>query len=145
MKKAPFALAVFCFLCLSCLASCSSVLTLSSSTRLDIPSGFVSKEEHFDKNGKYRYADSLCFEQDRQYRMLTEAELEEVRGYFGNFKMWMEAERRLEDYDFDENCISEGDFVRIESKYGSGHEYDFYNVYFFDTDTCTLYYIHQNI
>ncbi|MBR5342456.1 MAG: hypothetical protein IK149_01015 [Oscillospiraceae bacterium] len=152
MKKALFSLFVICLLCLCCLGACSSGPTPSSGTRLDIPSGFVSKEEHFDKNGfqdftdycKYSYPDSLSFEQDPQYRMLTEGDLEEVRGYFDDFSKWMKTEHRLEEYDFDESCISEGDFAKIESEYGHGHKYYIYTVYFFDTDSCTLYYIHEN-
>ena len=47
--------------------------------------------------------------------------------------------------------ISEGDYVLIETKEGKPigdsfyGKYDNYSVYFFDTDSCVLYYLHSNI
>ncbi len=54
-------------------------------------------------------------------------------------------------YDFNPDSISEGDYVLIETKEGKPigdsfyGKYDNYSVYFFDTDSCVLYYLHSNI
>ena len=53
--------------------------------------------------------------------------------------------------DFDINDINEGDYVKIKTKEGQKiangkyETYDNYSVYFFDIETLTLYYIHNNI
>ena len=63
----------------------------------------------------------------------------------------MKLENRMDEYTFDIASVSFGDYVRIETKEGKPigesryGKYDDYNVYFFDTDTKTLYYIHTNI
>ena len=59
--------------------------------------------------------------------------------------------RQLDEYDFNESIINEGDYVKIKTKEGQPignskyKKYDNYNVYFFDSETKTLYYIHSNI
>lgn len=46
---------------------------------------------------------------------------------------------------------NEGDYARIATKEGEKigdskyQKYDNYSIYFFDTETLTLYYIHNNI
>lgn len=66
-----------------------------------------------------------------------------------NFEHWMEIEERLDVYDFDIDVISEGDFVRIETKeYGdSDPKWKFanYTIYLYDIESHILYYIHSNI
>ena len=118
-----------------------------------IPPGYVRKEEHFDPDGfqdyvdycKYWYPDGEAFAQDGRWHAVSEEEIEEIRGYFENFRAWMESDRRLDEYDFDPACIGAGDYVRIEI--GSTHwsQYDDYTLYFFDGETGVLYYIHANI
>ena len=63
----------------------------------------------------------------------------------------MESKDRLKEYDFDVTKITEGDFFRIKTKEGESigdskyQKFDNYTLYFFDTETLTLYYIHNNI
>lgn len=63
----------------------------------------------------------------------------------------MEDAGRLDEYDFNEVIINEGDYVKIKTKEGQTignskyKKYDNYHVYFFDSETNTLYYIHSNI
>ena len=119
----------------------------------EIPPGFVQKEEHFDPDGfqdytdycKYWYPDAGAFEKDGRWHAVSEEEIEEIRGYFENFRGWMEVEKRLDEYDFDPDCIGAGDYVRIEI--GSTHwsPYDDYTLYFFDAESGILYYIHTKI
>ena len=71
--------------------------------------------------------------------------------YFEDFSSWMESADRLREFDFDINDINEGDYVKIKTKEGQKiangkyEKYDNYSVYFFDIETLTLYYIHNNI
>ena len=126
----------------------------------NIPIGYIKKEEFYDKQGwmdftdycKYYYNDKTAFENNVRYKQISESDIDTIRGYFDNFKSRMEAGERTDEYDFDINCISDGDYVLIKtkegSKLGSGStygKYDDYTVYFFDTDSCTLYYITSNI
>lgn len=119
----------------------------------EIPAGFTQKEEHFDPDGfqdyvdycKYWYPHGEAFEKDPHWHPVSEEEIEGIRGYFENFRDWMETDDRLGEYDFDPACIDAGDYVRIEI--GSTHwsQYDDYTLYFFDGETGVLYYIHANI
>ena len=93
---------------------------------------------------KYVYSSSEIFENHGNYKTATEEDAEMLDGYFRDFYSWMETEERLSEFDFDFECINAGDFFDIElDNYFS--DYDNYTVWFFDKETCTLYYIHQNI
>lgn len=129
------------------------------SVLLSIPRGFTEKEEHFDPEGfqdytdycKYIYSEVAPFSNDARYHAVTAGEIPEIRAYFENFAGWMETEDRLNEYDFSPECITEGDYVLIKTKEGQRigdgrySKYDDYTVYFFDTGSLTLYYIHTNI
>ena len=122
----------------------------------NIPSGFVSKEEHFEDGFqdytdycKYYYPDKSSFEHASHYHQITEADIELVRGYFSNCEAWMATTGRSDEYDFNDACITAGDYVCIKTMEGQHDnlyygKYDAYTVYFFDVDTCVLYYIHNN-
>ena len=124
-----------------------------------IPAGYIAKEEHFDPDGfqdytdycKYRYDSAEAFRRDARYHEITQDEIENVIGYFEDFEEWMRMENRLDEYDFDLSYISAGDFLLLDTKEGSEEffgdyaKYVDYTVYLFDTDTLTLYYIHNNI
>ncbi|MBR5345699.1 MAG: hypothetical protein IK127_07720 [Clostridia bacterium] len=123
-----------------------------------IPAGFVSKEEHFDPHGfqdytdycKYQYTSTEPFRKDTRYHFITDDEIENVSGYFEDFYRWMKTENRLDEYDFNQTCISAGDYVLIKTKEGEPigdsyyEKYDNYTLYFFDTESLTLFYIHNN-
>ena len=93
---------------------------------VDIPKGYVKSEEYFDKEGIQDSSDYA------KYIYNDEKVIEGI-------------------YDFDTSIITEGDYVRIETKEGEEigdstyGKYDNYSVYFFDRETLTLYYIHNNI
>ena len=117
-----------------------------------VPAGYVSKVEHMDQNGfqdytdycKYVYSSAEIFENHGNYKTATEEDAEMIDGYFRDFYSWMATEERLSEFDFDFECINAGDLFDIElDNYFS--DYDNYTVWFFDKETCTLYYIHQNI
>lgn len=124
-----------------------------------IPDGYVSAEEHFDPQGfqdhtdfcVYRYDSAEEVKKDTAYRKMTQADVDDIAGYFSNFREWMEAQQRLDEYTFDETCISEGDYCFVKTLEGQPiaggayGKYDNYTVYCFDSESLTLYYIHSNI
>ena len=132
---------------------------LGCSNNQMIPQGYASKEEFLDPAGfmdyadycKYYYKDKEKFANNPKYRELSESDIEVISGYFADYRSWMDVGDRLKEYDFDINNITVGDYVYIETKEGIPigesyyGKYDNYTVYFFDTDSCTLYYIHLNI
>ena len=155
MKRLMLVCVMMLLVCL-CLSGCNL-----SAIMKPIPAGYINKDEHFDPNGfqdytdycKYQYASAEPFRRDTRYHVITEDEKDDIYGYFVNFRGWMATAERLDEYDFSPTCISVGDYVLIETKegqpIGSGGrqygKYDNYSVYFFDTESLTLYYIHNNI
>ena len=84
-------------------------------------------------------------------KSVTDRDVEEIKGYFENFKGWVEFQEYKDKYDFKYESIDTTDYFYIESKYASetngnlSDKYDNYDVYFFDIQTKTLYFIHSNI
>lgn len=125
-----------------------------------IPKGYIEKHEFYDKDGfqdytdyaKYIYSDNSNFIDSDEYEEVSNNDIGNIKGYFDNFKSWMKAAGRLDEYDFDENIINNGDYVKIKTREGEpigNGEYKFekyydYDVYFFDSENKTLYYIHHN-
>lgn len=136
-----------------------AIYFLKQNTFSTIPKGYTAKEEYFDKNGfqdytdfaKYTYSNKEIITNNKQYRKITEKDIDEIKGYFEDFYKCMDAQNRLNEYKFDINTINEGDYVLIKTKEGKeiGNsqygKYDNYSVYLFDSETLTLYYIHNNI
>lgn len=137
------------------------VLSVCVPSRLDLHrlDGYTGKEEHFDPEGfldyvdycKYYYPSAEAFAASERYAMVTEGDIEVIRGYFENFAGRMRACSREQEYDFDPACISPGDYFDVFTMEGEPidsrayRKYDNYDVYFFDVESCTLYYIHSNI
>ena len=123
-----------------------------------IPAGYIRKEEHFDPSGwqdftdycKYQYGSALPFEGDARYHVVSDAELAEIIGYYEDFSEWMRVSNRLDEFDFDTACINAGDYCLIDDMEGrpigenSYEKYENYNLYYFDRETLTLYYMHSN-
>ena len=144
---------------ITCILVFMMALILSACTfGQKVPKGYINAEEHFDTEGfqdytdfcKYYYQDKSAVEKDARYSRVSKADIAAIGGYFANFQSWMGAEGRAKEYDFDSNSISEGDYVLIETKEGKPigdsfyGKYDNYSVYYFDSDSCVLYYIHSN-
>ena len=144
-----------------CFALLSGCGLLPAASTIGIPAGYVEEAEFFDKQGfqdytdycRYVYPESFSLADDPSYHPVDREDIERLQGYFADFRQWMEAGKRLDEYDFDPACIGAGDYVRIvtsegmpigdgPSRYG---RYDNYSVYFYDVETRTLYYIHSNI
>ena len=108
----------------------------------EIPKGYISKTEYYDK---------VIVENDNNYTKVSTDDIENIKSYFNDFKNVMESLERLNEYDFDVNSITENDYVRIVTKEGTPigdstyGRFDNYSVFLFDSETLTLYYIHNNI
>ena len=89
---------------------------------------------------------------------MTAESKNELLGYIDNFENWVNVTREGDDdnalvvnYHFSRDDIDEGDYLYIYDREGKPigdgaySKYDYYNVYFFDSQTTTLYYFHNNI
>ena len=88
--------------------------------------------------------------ENKYFKEIADNDVEEIKSYFENFKDWVEFQEYKDKYDFRDDCIDTEDYFYIENKdncekYKHYDKYDAYNVYFFDVQTMTLYYIHSNI
>ncbi|MBR2934148.1 MAG: hypothetical protein IKB79_01015 [Oscillospiraceae bacterium] len=89
--------------------------------------------------------------ENNYFRPATARDVEEVKSYFNNFEGWVKYEEYKDKYDFEADCIDTSDYFYIENKdtcekYADyPDKYAAYNVYFLDTQTKTLFFIHSNI
>ncbi len=90
-------------------------------------------------------------EKNKYFKQVKVNDIEEVKSYFENFNGGVEYEEFKDNYDFKYECIDTSDYFYIENKdtyekyENYPDKYSAYNVYFFDVQTKTLYYIHSNI
>ncbi|MBQ7047284.1 MAG: hypothetical protein IJN85_06065 [Oscillospiraceae bacterium] len=117
-------------------------------------SGFSSESfGDYTDYSKYTYNESgeKRFEESELYSEVTSEDIENIKSYFDNFRKWAEAIDRLDDFDFDNSLITEGDFFFIETKEGEKisdtvyEKFDNYSVYLYDSETDILFYIHNNL
>ena len=90
----------------------------------------------------------------KYFKKITNADVKEILLYINDFEKWVESTSSIElkeNYDFDKNIVSKGDFFYIETKegepigQGTYDKYDNYDVYYFDVENSILYYFHNNI
>ncbi|CAK7027339.1 MAG: hypothetical protein PEPC_01979 [Peptostreptococcus russellii] len=85
------------------------------------------------------------------YSVVTKDNIENIRSYFTSFGSWMDSSNRTDEYEFDDPCISEGDYIYIKIKEGQSignskyTKFDNYTIYFYETESAILFYIHSNI
>ncbi|HCD90520.1 MAG TPA: hypothetical protein DEQ52_02155 [Ruminococcaceae bacterium] len=91
------------------------------------------------------------------FKPVTAESKNELLGYIDNFENWVNVTREdddntlFENYHFSRADIDENDYLYISDRDGEAigegvySKYDSYNVYFFDSQTTTLYYFHNNI
>lgn len=95
--------------------------------------------------------DETKLEENLYFEKVTD--VENILSYIENFEGWLTENSELSDhYNFDKAWIDGKDYIFIDTEEGktignSDHTYgkfDNYDVYFFDTDTWTLFYFHNN-
>jgi len=114
--------------------------------------GYYEKDEHFQKSGfqdhtdhcKYFYKklDDDKFKNNIKYIKIEEDDIDFIKGYFKDTQKWININANLDDFDFDYEAITMGDYYYLDLK-ESG--YNNYNLYFYDVENHVLYYIHSNI
>jgi len=113
--------------------------------------GYYNKEEYWDTNGfqdytdycKYYYNENTFFSENTSYKRVSITDIKTLKSYFNNFYNWMNIDNRLNEYDFQTEVISSTDYYYIENKNPSN--FDSYTIYYYDTESKILYYIHSNI
>ena len=92
-----------------------------------------------------------ALKENNYFRLVTDHDTEEIKSYFDDFEDWVQFTEYKDNYDFEADCIDTSDFFYIENKdtcekYADyPDKYSAYNVYFFDVQTKTLFFIHSNI
>ena len=95
----------------------------------------------------YRVSESI-FTNSPYFRKVTREDIPRLLSYIENFEGWTEScsDFPRENYDFDPATVAPGDYFYILNRYEEpDREFWDYNVYYFDPETQTLYYFHNNI
>ena len=80
------------------------------------------------------------------FKPVTPDDITELNSYFDNFEGWLECVEYQDKYDFQRNDIDTEDYFYIENdEISEKQKYWDYDVYFFDVQTQTLFFIHNNI
>lgn len=136
--------------------ACTSACTSQPSGTDYVPTGYISSYEYWDDSFQdftdyceYYYDSDSAFENNRNYTEVTEDDLENIKGYYNYvghfFEEFLEGEVN---FNFNADTqVKAGDYVLIinENDETGAKKYDDFDVYYFDTDNNTLYYIHNNI
>ena len=111
--------------------------------------------QDFTDYAKYYY-DSVDFADNEYFSKIEQSDIDILNEHLDDFESWIETYREgdasreiVVNYDFDRSLIDFEDYLYIDSEkntwddgYTSLVNYD---IYFFDTQTNTLYYFHNNI
>ena len=118
---------------------------------------YEDKETHYSSGFqdytdycKYFYKDDSITKKIKNHKLFTEINRENIKlvnRIFEDHKGWGKSHFD-EDYDFSMECINEGDCfsLYIPEKYIEERHYLWnYDMFFFDKESLTLYFIHNNI
>ena len=121
----------------------------------NIIKGYSKSEIYGDKYGfghyleyyKYYYKTEKDADFDKLYNKVNSENINEIKSYYNDFKERMNAQNRLEEYDFNENIIDENDYFIIYDKnnrnYGKKYtKFYYYTLYLYDTSSHILYVLH---
>ncbi|MBQ8146971.1 MAG: hypothetical protein IJ039_09325 [Clostridia bacterium] len=131
--------------------------------------GEYEKEEFYSSGGfqdytdygKYYFSEVPSIEENEYFKSVTEADIEVLNGYIDDFDNWVnlisenpsnkDDQELVKNYDLDRTIINEGDLFYIYDKMGEPigesqyEQYESYDVYIFDIESCVLYFFHNNI
>ena len=106
--------------------------------------------QDFTDYAKYSFLDPHP-EENPYLSKMTYKDIEKFNQYLNDFENWVQVIGRnnsqnelVLNYDFDRSVISHNDYLYIYNPYAN-NTFDNYNIYFFDQETSTLYYFHNNI
>lgn len=101
--------------------------------------------------GKYTYADvtEAQLKSGGYLKKLYASDISELVSYIENFEQWVsiieQDSELVQNYDFDTETITPGDWCYMQTKGISSGKFDYYSIYLFDIETQTLFYFHNNI
>ena len=156
IKKAAMLLALI-LLALS-LSACQSLMNpVIGSLGIYVQQEFYSEGsfQDFTDYGKY-YFSTVKVAENPYFTQIQESDLPIINEHLDDFESWIElfrstdASRKIvQNYDFDRQIIDTEDYIYIDSEkhtWSDGHtSLVSYNLYFFDSQTLVLYYLHNNI
>ena len=165
--KATLVISLFAVGIVFSLYGCNSSTDLrkNAAEAVVIPPDYYSFEEHWDESHnsfkdtqafvdycKYLYNDETSIKGTGLYRSVTSDSVEYFAKYYFDFNYWMRRTRAEEwsadKYDLDETIITPGDLFLLKTPTGEPNGNDdlyesaCYALYYFDTETRTLYYIY---
>ena len=102
------------------------------------------------------YFESVDFTDNEYFYEVEPSDLDVLNEHLDNFESWIETYRKRDptleivvNYDFDRSLIDNEDYWHIDSEIyiqdGGDRVHENYDIYFFDIQTNTLYYFHNNI
>ncbi len=110
--------------------------------------------QDFTDYGKYYY-DSVDFSGNEYFSKIQPNDLEDLNEHLDDFERWIETFREgdasreiVVNYDFDRSIIDSEDYFYLESEEDMFDGVLFlvnYDLYFFDSQTNTLYFFHNNV
>ncbi len=136
------------------LTACSFSITTSTDEVVASLGDYKSKAVYHDgRIGdftdyiKYVYED-ITFDENEFFEIITKESNKELISYIENFEMWVSITKEhnpeselVRGFDFDVSCISD-DYLYICDESGS-LEFSLYRIYFFDTESMTLYFFYK--
>ena len=158
-RKAAFIIAAMCLLVLllsACVFKSGDPVIASLGRAMSVQRYSVSGFGDSTDYGIYTFPGAKL-EDSEYFKPVTAESKNELLGYIDNFENWVNVTREddnntlFENYHFSRADIDESDYLYISDRDGEPigegvySKYDSYNVYFFDSQTTTLYYIHKNI
>lgn len=120
--------------------------------------GKVKTKEFYSSGGVQDYTDYAKYtfddahpENSEYFVPLTEEGMRELLRYLDDFEGLIETLREIDPqgepvahYDFDRSLLSSDDYLYLYIK-PDYPEYGYYKLYYFDTETQTLFYFHNNV
>ena len=110
--------------------------------------------QDYTEYAKYYY-DSVDFTDNKHFTKIKQSDIDVLNEYLDDFENMIETFRNHDasreiviNYDFDRSLIDSEDYLYIDSENHTDNGCTvlvYYHVYFFDTQTNTLYYFHNNI
>ena len=159
-RKAAFIIATMCLLVLSlsaCTFKSKDPVIASLGRAMSVRRYSVSCFDDSTDYGIYTFPGAKP-EDSEYFKPVTAESKTELLGYIDEFEQVIDSLRDgdegadlVNNYRFSRADIDESDYLYIYDREGKPigdgaySKYDYYNVYFFDSQTTTLYYFHNNI
>lgn len=105
----------------------------------------------FTDYGKYFYEETVDLSHNEYFKKVKDSDIRDIEEYINAYMERVKNEYFYKDFDFSKKIIDENDYFFIsnnenkESYKIHKNKLDAFDIYFFDTKTDTLYFMHSNI